>query len=210
MRLRIMLTAAVLAATLGVAGCGSSTTVTTTVTAGSSTAAETTSTSAGTPTSSTSTTSTTPTATAAGASLCRAATLSLSYLGQQGATGHGELGFALRNTGAKACHTFGYPGILFLGRSGQSLPTVPTHSPRDFFGLTPVVGITVAPGRSVSFRLQVSHGINGTAGCSTAYGLQVIPPNDTATLRTTIPSPGAYQCRTAVVSPVRPGTSAYP
>jgi hypothetical protein len=135
--------------------------------------------------------------------------LSLSYLGQQGATGHGELGFALHNTGSKPCHTFGYPGILFLDRGGQPLPTIPTHSPRDFFGVTPEVGLTVAPGHAVSFRLQVTHGINGTAGCSTAYALQVIPPNDTSTLRTTMPD-GAYQCRTAVVSPVRPGTSAYP
>jgi hypothetical protein len=211
MRPRLILAAAVVTGTLALAGCGSSTTVTTTVTAGSSTAADTTSTSSATPTSSASTSAaaSSATATAAAASLCRAAALSLSYLGQQGATGHGELGFALRNTGSSSCHTFGYPGILVLGRTGQALPTTPSHSTRDFFGVTPEVGITVAPGRSVSFRLQVTHGINGTAGCSTAYGLQVIPPNDTAMLRTTIPS-GAYQCRTAVVSPLRPGTSAFP
>jgi hypothetical protein len=37
----------------------------------------------------------------------------------------------------------------------------------------------------------------------------VIPPDDTATLRTSIPD-GAYECRTATVSPLRPGDSAYP
>jgi hypothetical protein len=140
---------------------------------------------------------------------CRAATLALSFLGQQGATGHGELGFALRNTGSVACRTFGFPGILFLSRSGQGLPTIPTHTTHDLFGSAPEVGLNVAPGQSVSFRLGVTHGINSTAGCTTAYGLQVIPPDDTATLRTTIPS-GAYQCRTATVSPLRPGVSAYP
>jgi hypothetical protein len=200
-----MLAAALLAGAVGLAACGSSTTVTTTVTAGSSTAADTTSSSAA----STSTTATASTATVARSPLCRAATLSLSFLGQQGATGHGELGFALRNTGSVSCHTFGYPGILFLGRTGQPLPTTPTHSTRTLFGVTPLAGLTVKPGATISFRLEVTHGINSTVGCGTAYGLQAIPPNDTGTLRTTIPS-GAYQCRTAVVSPVRPGTSAYP
>jgi hypothetical protein len=181
--------AAVVLALIALAGCGSSTTVTTTVTGGSASATKSAASSAASTTSPTSTSTSTATShatTAAGLPLCRAATLSLSFLGQQGATGHGELGFALRNTGARTCHTFGYPGILFLGRSGQPLPTIPTHSTRDFFGVTPVVGINVAPGRTVSFRLQVTHGIASPVGCGTAYGLQVIPPNDTSTLRTTM------------------------
>ncbi len=144
----------------------------------------------------------------AGPPLCTASTLALRILGQQGATGHGEIGVAMRNTGSSTCHTFGYPGVLFLGKTGQPLPTVPTHTTHDFFGDAPELGINVAPGDSVSFRLGVTHGINGTQGCATAYGLQVIPPNDTATLRTTIPG-GAFECRTVTVSPVRPGTSAY-
>ena len=114
----------------------------------------------------------------------------------------------MRNTGSSTCHTFGYPGVLFLDKAGQPLPTVPTHTTHDFFGTAPEIGINVAPGASVSFRLGVTHGINGTQGCATAYGLQVIPPNDTATLRATIPG-GAFECRTVTVSPVRPGTSAY-
>ena len=66
----------------------------------------------------------------------------------------------------------------------------------------------LTPGSSASFRLGVTHGVSSTADCTTAYGLQVIPPDDTATLRTHIPG-GAYECRTATVSPLRPGTSAY-
>ena len=139
--------------------------------------------------------------------MCAAGTLALRILGQQGATGHGEIGVAMRNTGSSTCHTFGYPGVLFLDKSGQPLPTVPTHTTHDFFGDAPEIGINVAPGTSASLRLGVTHGINGTQGCATAYGLQVIPPNDTATLRTTIPG-GAFECRTVTVSPVRPGTSA--
>jgi Domain of unknown function (DUF4232) len=191
-------------AIVALAGCGSSTTVTTTVTTTVSTAST-----ASTRTESSATTSATSSAvTSTGPPLCRAATLALRILGQQGATGHGEIGVALRNTGSETCHTFGFPGVLFLDKAGGPLPTVPTHTTHDYFGPAPELGINVAPGESVSFRLGVTHGINGTQGCSTAYGLQVIPPNDTATLRATIPG-GAYQCRTVTVSPVRPGTSAY-
>ena len=195
-----------LAAAVAVAGCGSSKTVTTTVTsaASSPTSAATSST----PSTTSATTSSSASTTSAAPPLCTAGTLALRILGQQGATGHGEIGVAMRNTGSTTCHTFGYPGVLFLGKAGQPLPTVPTHTTHDFFGDAPEIGINVAPGDSVSFRLGVTHGINGTQGCATAYGLQVIPPNDTATLRTTIPG-GAFECRTVTVSPVRPGTSAY-
>ena len=164
------------------------------------------------PTTSTSASTTSGTG-AGGASLagpgeCRASGLALTYLGGQGATGHGELGFALRNTTQSSCRTGGYPGIQFLDRSGGALPTTPTHTTSDFFGTLPLAPLTVAPGASFSFRLGVSHGGGSDAGCATAYGLQVIPPNDTATLRVDIPG-GASECGATTVSPVQPGTSAF-
>jgi hypothetical protein len=137
---------------------------------------------------------------------CAASGLALSFLGQQGATGHGDLGFALRNTGNGACSTIGYPGIQFLDRSGGQLPTTPAHTTKDFFGTTRLRALTVAPGGSVSFRLGVSH---IGSSCTTAYALQVIAPNDTATLRTPLRE-GAAECGTATVSPLQPGESAYP
>lgn len=157
--------------------------------------------------STTSTSSTTQT-TSSTPSPCRAANLSLSFLGGQGAAGHGELGFALRNTSGTTCSTIGYPGIQFLGQAGGALPTIPTHTTHDFFGSVPKALLNVAPGATVSFRLGVTHGAASPTGCTTAYGLQVIPPNDTASLRTTIPN-GAYECQMATVSPLAPGTSAY-
>lgn len=160
--------------------------------------------------STTATATTTASTASSGPAPCRAADLSLSYLGGQGATGHGELGFALRNTSSQPCTTYGYPGVQFLDKSGHPLPTVPTHTTQDFFGSLPDKPLTVASGSTVSFRLGVTHGATSTAGCTTAYGLQVIPPNDTATLRTAIGNGGAYECRTATVSPLQPGTSAYP
>ena len=144
-----------------------------------------------------------------GSPQCTAASLALSFLGGQGATGHGELGFALKNTGSAACSTGGYPGIQFLSSTGASLPTTPQHTTDDFFGHLALQRLTLQPGQTASFRLGVSHGGGSSAPCSTAGGLQVIAPNDTATLKVQIPN-GASECGTTTVSPVQPGTSAYP
>ena len=141
---------------------------------------------------------------------CTAADLALSFLGGQGATGHGELGFELRNISSSTCHTYGYPGVLFLDRAGKALPTDSTRTTQDFFGSVPEKKLDVAPGQSVSFRLGVTHGAASPVGCTTAYGLQVIPPDDTATLHVAIVNGGAYECRTATVSPLQEGTSAFP
>jgi hypothetical protein len=191
---------------VGVSGCGgsgsSSSSTTPPAVAGATT------TTAAPPTTTTVTAPPTTT-TSAGPPLCRAADLQLSFRGGQAATGHGLLGFELRNTSTATCSSGGYPGVQFLSRSGASLPTAPTHTTQDFFGSLPLAPLTVAPGADMSFRLGVTHGAASTAGCTTAYALQVIPPNDTATLRVAIPN-GAYECGTVTVSPVVSGTAAYP
>jgi hypothetical protein len=135
--------------------------------------------------------------------------MAVSYLGGQGATGHGLLGFALRNTGSSSCSTVGYPGVQFLDQNGGDLPTTPTHTTHDFFGPAPLKSLVVASGGTVSFRLGVTHGAGSSSGCVTAGALAVIPPNDTQALKVTIPN-GAYECGgTTTVSPLQPGTSAY-
>jgi len=142
---------------------------------------------------------------------CIAADLALTFIGGNGATGHAELGFALRNTSSHSCRTGGYPGIQFLDAAGQPLPTRPDHTTSDFFGHTTLQELTVAPGATVSFRLGVSHiGSGGSnAGCVTARQLQVIAPNDTATMRVSVHG-GIAECDgTATVSPIQPGTTAY-
>jgi len=198
------------AAATAIAACGGSNGST------SSSAASQTAASAPTSTNSSSAATTTPsqtsartTPTASGPLPCRAAQLQLSFLGGQAATGHGLLGFELRNTGATSCRTYGYPGVLFLDRAGGPLPTAPSHTTTDFFGKLPLARVTLASGATASFRLGVTHGISSTAGCATAYALQMIPPDDTATLRVTIPN-GAYECRTVTVSPLVYGSTAYP
>ena len=210
---RALVVALVAALTLLLCACGSSGGGGSTSATGASAATPATSTAATSVTTTTSTaptsTSTTTTTTAAGPPPCRASTLALSFLGQQGGMGHGEIGFQLRNTSSGSCRTYGWPGIQFLDQNGGALPTIPHHVTNDFFGATPAAPLVIAPGASASFRLDVGHGVATSNGCATAYALQVIPPNDTATLRTSIPN-GSYECRDANVSPLRGGDSAYP
>jgi Protein of unknown function (DUF4232) len=215
---KLLLPALALVALLAV-GCGStgggSTASSSSDAASTAAAAPTTTTTSATTTSATTTsasttsTSSTTTTTTSGPAPCVAADLALSFMGQQGGMGHGEIGFELRNTSSSSCRTYGYPGIQFLDQKGGPLPTIPHHTTNDFFGSTPAIPLVIAPGDAASFRLDVGHGVATANGCATAYALQVIPPNDTATLRTTIPN-GSYECRDANVSPLRAGSSAYP
>ncbi len=198
-----------IALALGFTACGGAAkTVTHTVAPGPSSSTHKSSTSSTRTAAPAQTSSTTTTSASAGTSACVAADLSLTYLGQQGAAGHGELGFALKNTSQTACHTYGYPGVLFLDSHGAGLTTIPQHTTLDYFGHAPEVKLTIQPGAEVSFRLGVTHGAVPGSICTTAAGLQVIAPDDTATLRVTIPN-GAYECRDVTVSPLQPGNTAY-
>src|SRR5690242_2449280 len=124
--------AVILACTLAVAACGSSSQSSSSVASTQAATSPATSPTSSTPTS-TSTTqtspATTPTSTSSPSATkpCTAADLALSFLGGQGATGHGELGFELRNITNSTCHTYGYPGVLFLDRAGNALPTDSTR-----------------------------------------------------------------------------------
>jgi hypothetical protein len=197
-------------AVLALAGCGSSTGAGAS-TQGTGSSGSSSATGTGTTSSQTTSTTTTTTAatTSAGHAPCTASGLALTFLGQQGATGHGELGLVLRNTGSSPCQTIGYPGILFLDKDGAPLPTDSTRTTHDFFGRTHVASLVILPGASASFRVGVTHGASSTKGCTTAAGLQVIPPNDTATMHASIPD-GAFECGTATVSPLEAGNAAYP
>lgn len=205
------------ALTLGLAACGGSGastrivthTVTAAPTAGPTSASTPSTAQTTTPaTTAATTTATTTTSASSGSQACTAQDLSLSFIGQQGAAGHGEIAFALRNTGTTPCHTYGFPGIQFLDKSGSALTTIPHRTTLDYFGHAPEAELTVPPGGTVSFRLGVTHGAVPGSVCTTAFGLAVIPPDDTASVRTQIPG-GAYECRDATVSPLQPGNSAY-
>lgn len=186
------------------ADAGARTTVTRTVTRSSSSATAT-----APATGSTSTPTTTSTPPQPAGDQCVAADLALSFLGGNGATGHVLLSFALRNTSSHSCRTGGYPGVLFLDGSGHGLPTHPDHTTTDLAGHTILRELTVAPGASASFRLvttDIGAG-GGNAGCVRARALQVIAPNDTATMRVGLHN-GVFECQGKVtVSPIQAGAN---
>lgn len=142
-----------------------------------------------------------------GGGACRAAELVLSYLGGQGATGHGELSFGLRNTARRPCHARGYPRVRLLDRAGRPLSIVPVHSTQDFFGHSPLRALTVAPQASISFRLDVSHGSGSPGVCPMAAAISVTLPGDLRALSTAIIN-GAYACDHAILSPLQPDLAA--
>ena len=103
---------------------------------------------------------------------------------------------------------------LRLSRGAVPRPTParrcrPTRSATttDLFGTTPVVAIVLAPGATASFRLGVTHGRrHGRVHDRRRIAGRSRP----TTRRPCVPDrQGAYECGTATVSPLRPGTSAY-
>jgi hypothetical protein len=140
---------------------------------------------------------------------CTTAELTAVFLGQDGATGDVVLSFALRNRGSAICHTYGWPGVKFVGAGGQGLTTRSRRVTSDILGSTPASLIALAPGRWASFRVvatdQNSNG--GTAGCEMAHALQIIAPDDTGKLSVGIPG-GAYECSAVTISALQPGDTA--
>lgn len=122
--------------------------------------------------------------------------------------GHGVLSFELRNSSKHSCHTFGYPGVEFEDAAGHPLATKSVRTTHDFAGSAPERALVLAPGQSASFRLVVTHGAVPGSICATAAALQVIAPDDTATLHVSIPQGGAFECGTATVTPLQAGSSA--
>ena len=222
---RLFLGSAAVIAACVIAACGSSSTnpnrtasrptqtvtvpVTVTVTDPTQTATTTT----GTTTTATGTTTTGTTATSTtgpGSGECVAADLKPSFLGTNGAAGTIAVGFALTNSSGSTCTTYGWPGVQLLSSSGSALPTDAERTSSDMLGATPATDITLKPGQEASFRLIASDFASGsTASCPNATALQIIAPNDTATLRVAI-SGGIPACGRATLSPLMAGTSAWP
>jgi hypothetical protein len=165
----------------------------------------------GTTTTTTTGTTTTGTTTTGGASdECVAADLKPSFLGTNGAAGTIAVGFALTNSSSSTCTTYGWPGVLLLSSADAALPTNAVRTSSDMLGATPATTITLKPGQEVSFRLIASDFASGsTSSCPNASDLQIIPPDDSATLKVAI-SGGIPACGRATLSPLMAGTSAWP
>lgn len=205
--------AAAVAAALSVAACGSGTnasdntqqtvTVIHTVTQPPNRSTRTTGTDTGPQTDTTAT----KTSTTAIGDPCTAADLTPSFLGSNGAAGTIVLGFALKNTGATPCHTYGWPGVQFLSSSDAALPTHATRTTGDVVGPTPAGELTLNPGEEASFRIVTSDMGPGGTSCPTASALQIYAPDDTATMKVALN--GVAACGKATLSPMLPGDSAF-
>lgn len=164
----------------------------------------------GTTTTGTTTTGTTTSTTGSGSGECVAADLQPSFLGTNGAAGTIAVGFALTNSSSSTCTTYGWPGVLLLSSTATALPTDAVRTSSDMLGSTPATDITLKPGQEASFRLIASDFASGsTASCPNATALQIIAPNDTATLKVAI-SGGIPACGRATLSPLMVGATAWP
>jgi hypothetical protein len=150
------------------------------------------------------------TVTTAAAAQCTAADLTAAAVPPNGATGTVVLGFTLKNTSAQACGTYGWPGIAFVDAAGSAVATQSTRTTADILGSTPPIRFTLPPAGEASFRITVhdSNDQGGEAGCGSYRTVQIIAPDDTATMRVTLPDGPAEVCGAAAISPLEPGTSA--
>jgi Protein of unknown function (DUF4232) len=218
----LLLSAGAAAAALVLSACGSSSstrttdqqtvTVVTTVSAASSQpippAAGGAGAASGGTTSDTSSTATRTSTTKPVGAACTASVLTASYLGSNGAAGTIELGFALTNSGSRTCHTYGWPGVQLLSSSDAMLPTDAKRVETDLQGSAPPVLLNLEPGDEASFRIFETDSSAGGRSCATATQLQIIAPDDTATMKVALAG-GVPACGRTTVSPVLPGRSAY-
>jgi hypothetical protein len=144
------------------------------------------------------------------AAACVAADLTPVAAPPNGATGTVVLGFILKNTSPQACSTYGWPGIAFVDSAGDPVATQTTRTTSDILGSTPPRTFSIAAGGEASFRVTVhdSNDQGGESGCGSYATVQIIAPNDTATMRVKLPDGPAEVCGAAAVSPLEPGTSA--
>jgi hypothetical protein len=146
------------------------------------------------------------TSTSTATSQCVADDLSASAVPPNSAPGETVLGFTLTNTSSRACESGAYPGIGLITASGSVDDVSTTRSTGDDLGSTPVVRIDLEPGQAMSFRITLRDAGSGSgAGCGSYTGVQIIAPNDTATIRTTLPDGPVQSCGGVGVSPVEPG-----
>lgn len=177
---------------VGLAACGgsSSNSTTTSTTTTSSPSSSTTTT--GGP----STPSTTTSTTAAGPQTCRTASLAVSIGAPNGSAGAIHYGLTFRNTGTAACTLYGYPGVSFLGGSGQQI-----GDPAQRQGGTPTTVTLAAGGSAYASVVVTDPGIPPCSGSTAATQIRVYPPGETQAAVITAPS-GLLVCSS-------PNTSAY-
>jgi len=117
---------------------------------------------------------------------CASSQLALTYAGMQGATGHLEATFALRNVSGRSCTLHGYPAAELLDAAGHRLPTRVRHG-KGFFPDTLLAPrpVVLKPGGGAQFGLGFADNNEYVGGrqCRSAAWLKTVPPNAARALR---------------------------
>lgn len=146
---------------------------------------------------------------AAQTSECTAGDLTAKQVSSNGAAGTIVFVYTLTNSSKSDCYTYGWPGVGYLGTSGQTLPTTPTRVTRDMVGSTgSPKQFTISPGSEGSFRVTLSD-VTSTdgGGCVNAAAIEITPPNDTQSIKLPL-SPRISTCGRGTVTPMQAGTTA--
>jgi hypothetical protein len=104
---------------------------------------------------------------------CSTSRLGLSLIDRQGALGTTYWDLGLRNLGRTACHMRGYPGVGLLDPDSRLINVLVVRNP-----VTPVRTITLAPGQEAYFTFGYPSNIGACARHFSAFGVQIIPPNE--------------------------------
>jgi Protein of unknown function (DUF4232) len=117
---------------------------------------------------------------------CVTSQLTLTYTGTQGATGHLEATFALRNVSGRSCTLHGYPGAQLLDAAGHTLPTRLKQG-KGFFPDTLLAPrqVVLRPGDDARFGLGFADNNEYVGGrpCRSAAWLKSAPPHAAGALR---------------------------
>jgi hypothetical protein len=196
-------TQTVTVSTSGATGTSPSTTTATTSTPTSSTTTTGPTTTTVTSTSTTATGTTTSGGSGLTGDHCVASELTPVSKSANGAAGTIIWEVALKNTSSANCATEGYPGVQFLDSSGNPVGHPATRTTTTMAGGTVQPSpITLRPGDSAYFYVQVNDAAGGGAGCSNVSYLQIYAPDDSTAMRLTASQEIQY-CPKLTVTPLQ-------
>ncbi len=110
---------------------------------------------------------------APGTQRCSTSQLRLSVIGRQGALGTTYWDLGLQNVGRTACHMRGYPGVGLVDRNSRLINVLVQRVPGH-----PEPTITLRTGQSAYFTFGYPSLVGACASHFSAYGVQIIPPNE--------------------------------
>jgi hypothetical protein len=143
---------------------------------------------------------------------CASTKLRLTFLTTQGATGHLEVTFALRNASGTICTLRGYPGARLFDAAGHPIATRLKRG-GGFFPdtMSPPSRVLLAPSASARFGLSfvTNNEYAGAHQCVRVTSLESVPPGGAGALRVSLTGRGVPRlapCGTQLVtSPVYSG-----